>query len=229
MILLRDEETLVTGGQDGTVKMWNLLNGEKLATFEFGQRIEAVAISADARILATSDFKTILILNLKTNQIYTLAEMDWGDACYVLALSPNGEMLVSGNFRDLTVWSVLNREILYKNEHHGSGSDSWTQVFCGFDGKTFYKSDRENIEVKELLTGDLVRSVQRHYKQTYKPLIFLDGRIFMSVNEEKHIKIWNFTTDETWFVMDRDRGKDATIDILCNGQKLFKGKMLCPS
>lgn len=57
MAFLADGTTLATGSMDGTVKLWNALSGDRLATLNTGDEYTTsrVAFSADGKTLATSD------------------------------------------------------------------------------------------------------------------------------------------------------------------------------
>src|SRR5262249_23247235 len=51
----RDGKTLVTGGMDGKVKLWNVTTHQELATFALGGLCPMLGFSADGRMLAVGN------------------------------------------------------------------------------------------------------------------------------------------------------------------------------
>ena len=49
-----DETLLATGDQNGTLRVWDVLNGERLLQVETGEGINAVAFSPDDSVLAVA-------------------------------------------------------------------------------------------------------------------------------------------------------------------------------
>lgn len=110
-----DGKWLFTGGayDKESLKMWDTKTGQLLRSFPpntpnvDGYNTNAIAISADNSLLATSEFYTIYVRDLKTGQVkYTLSQ-DAYHGIQALGFSPDGKLLASGDvFGLVSVWSL---------------------------------------------------------------------------------------------------------------------------
>jgi WD40 repeat protein len=103
-----DGSTLVSGGYDGMVRLWDPTTGaERSPLAGFGERIFAVAVSPDGRFLATGGSAgAVRLLERKSGAVYHM--LTWHDGgVTTLAFSPDGRTLASGG-RDghIRLWEV---------------------------------------------------------------------------------------------------------------------------
>ena len=66
-----DMHTVITGSRDGTIKVWDLTNAEKLATFDLQSQVKYIALLESApkgpiTLAATTKTGPIAILRFKT-------------------------------------------------------------------------------------------------------------------------------------------------------------------
>ncbi|NER97589.1 MAG: protein kinase [Symploca sp. SIO1B1] len=128
-----DRQTVVTVGQDRTVKLWELKTEKQLGVHlpnSIGA-ISSVAISSDRRILVMVTLENkIIIWDLETRRHYPLEvspkpnqnQGNWLGRLFVrehnpqinaIAISPNGELLASGGEdQKVTLWKLRNRKRL---------------------------------------------------------------------------------------------------------------------
>src|SRR5581483_1552661 len=106
LFLCSDGETLASGSDDKTIKLWNINTGHLLYTFDDQiKRISCIAISADGKILASGDTDGVIkIWSLSTHKLlYTLTEHK--GAIFSLIISANGQTLVSGSWdKTIRIW-----------------------------------------------------------------------------------------------------------------------------
>ena len=92
-----DDSKLVTGSDDGTVRVWDLKTGKKADPFETeGAGIVSVAVTSDGRyIIAGSQDHKIVRFDLHTgkNEVLVHAEMPVTGR---LSLSPDNQWVLSG-------------------------------------------------------------------------------------------------------------------------------------
>jgi WD40 repeat protein len=106
--LSADGQLLASGGEDGTVRLWDTTSGRALATLhEHTDGIWSVALSSDGRLLASGGGDGTLRVwdSLSRRQVATL--QGHAGAVGSLALSADGHLLASGG-EDATVrlWSL---------------------------------------------------------------------------------------------------------------------------
>lgn len=113
-----DSQTLLSGSQDGTAKLWKLKSGELLNTFLHGPRLPdgspsegvyAVTLSPDGQTALTGsglEQNTIKLWNARTGaEVRTLTGHT--DTIFSLAISPDGQTLYSGSLDGtIKVWQV---------------------------------------------------------------------------------------------------------------------------
>jgi WD40 repeat protein len=97
---------LVSGSQDKTIKVWNLVNGELIHTLK-GHRdiVNTVALSPDEQIIASgSADKTIKLWHLETGELLGTFS-GHGNTVTALTFTASGEMLVSGSLdKTIKIW-----------------------------------------------------------------------------------------------------------------------------
>lgn len=103
-----DGQTLVTGSNDRTAKIWHLRSGKEGRTLiSYTSGFNSVAISPDGQTLVSGGhYGTIKIWNLLTGQeIRTLT--GHGDVVWSVAISPNRQILASGsNDHTIKIWHL---------------------------------------------------------------------------------------------------------------------------
>jgi len=107
-----DRQTLVSGGSDNLIKIWNLNTGEEIHTITgHSEPVFSVAISPDGQTFASgSSDNTITVWDLSTGQeIHTIT--GHSSAVYSVAISPDGQFLVSGSAdKTVKVWNLSTGE-----------------------------------------------------------------------------------------------------------------------
>ncbi|MDF5730295.1 MAG: serine/threonine protein kinase, partial [Rhizonema sp. PD38] len=103
-----DGNTLASGSNDKTIKLWNLATGEQTRTLQgHSDLVHSVAISPDGKTLTSGSVdKTIKLWNLATGeQIRTL--QGHSDSVISVAISPDGKTLASGSFdKTIKIWRI---------------------------------------------------------------------------------------------------------------------------
>ncbi|MEH2082163.1 MAG: hypothetical protein V7K89_19960 [Nostoc sp.] len=105
-----DGQTLVSGGADRTIKLWNLTTGtKKIPHILEGHagRIWCIAISPDGKKIASASADyTVKIWNLQTGKILQTFAGHLGEVRAV-AFSPNGNLLASGgDDLEIRLWQI---------------------------------------------------------------------------------------------------------------------------
>ena len=192
----RDGQTLVSGGADNTIKVWNLKTRQLNQTLKgHTDTVRSVAISPDGEILASgSADKTIKVWNLYTGkQVGTLS--GHSGAIWSVAISRDGRTLVSGGEDGkVNVWNLQTGEL---RQTLPGNSGKVFFVALSRDGQTCAAagSDR-SIKIWNWQTGKLLRQLKGHSDAVRSVVFSPDGQKLASASWDKTIKIWNWQTGE---------------------------------
>ncbi len=94
-----DGQTILTGGTDGTARLWKAdSTGKDVGRFHHGQRVTVVAFHKDGQLLATASDKSpfALLWNVKTGKRVS-PPMFHNGAVQTVAFSPDGLLLATGS------------------------------------------------------------------------------------------------------------------------------------
>ncbi len=197
-----DGEILVTGGEDGTVKLWNFAVG--LAEGEFpllntlkghSNAVLAVAISPDHQKIASGSWdSTVKIWDLKTGELLRTLS-GHSQMVGALAISPDGRILASGS-KDSTVklWDLETGELIRTLNGH---SLAVLSIAISSDGELIATGSADGtVAVWKLNTGQPVRRLRGHSDGVWSIDMSNNGRTLVSGSWDKTVKLWDVVTGE---------------------------------
>ncbi|QIR37637.1 protein kinase [Tolypothrix sp. PCC 7910] len=199
----QDGKILASGGEDKTVKLWDVVTGQEIRTFtddpDRVDRINSVSFGSFGKDkLASSYTNTIKLRQVETGrEIITFAgNMSWyiGDSKNIdpIALSPDGQILASVSFRWIQLWEVgTGRAIKILRDHEYP----IRSIAFSPDGLLLASGGQDNI-IKLWHMGTLkeIRILSGH-SHTVNSLSFSpDGKLLVSMSYEGTIRLWEVAT-----------------------------------
>jgi hypothetical protein len=114
-----DNQTLISGSFDQSIKLWNLADGKMLHDLQDHHKgVFALAVSADGKTLASGSWdETIKLWNISSGQLISNLS---GHTASVrsLATSPDNQLLVSGSFDNtVRVWQLSTGDLVKTMMH----------------------------------------------------------------------------------------------------------------
>ena len=136
-----DSRTVVSGGDDGTVRFWNASTGALRHTITgHTNEVNAVAYSPDGNTLAIGgdySVNTVGLWDVATSALRNSLEIDLGwFSVDSLAYSPDGNTIAGGNTRGGYLWDAATHNI----RHRGEWRASHGGVAYSLDGSTIASS-----------------------------------------------------------------------------------------
>lgn len=111
-----------------------------------------------------------------------------------LAISPDGELLVSGNGNIIKAWNLNTGTEMYTVTEHKNGVLS---LAISLDGQYLVSgSNDSSIKVWKLRTGELLRTFEDNHGSVYSIAISPDGQNLISGSHDGFTTLWNVNTGE---------------------------------
>lgn len=219
-----DGRTLASGGDDNTIKLWDLGTGELIQTLPGNSgRVLTIALSPDGQTLAsshkTSDRSCIHIWHLETGELVrTLTgHHKW---IYSIAIGPDEKTLVSGGYK-IKVWDLDTGEPLRTLPGH----KKWVySLAISPDGQTLVSSGGDKtIKIWHLPTGELLRTLTEHSDWVRTVAISPDGQILASGSDDNTIKLWHLESGKLIRTLSGHTDWVLSLAISPDGQILLSG------
>ncbi|MEM9214798.1 MAG: TIR domain-containing protein [Cyanobacteria bacterium P01_F01_bin.150] len=217
-----DGQTLVSGSDDTTVKLWDVVTGEQLNSFTGHDNwVWSVGFSPDGQTLVSgSADKTIKLWDVESGK--ELRSFTGHDR-HVLRVrfSPDGQTLVSGSAdKTAKLWDVATGEQLRSFTGH---DESFSSVSFSSDGQTLVSGSADTmIKLWDVTTGEQLRSFTGHDEAVISVSFSPDGQTLVSGSSDKTIKLWDVATGEQLrsFV---GHDEPVTVSFSPDGQTLVSG------
>ena len=187
-----DGQTLASGSNDNTIKLWNVNTGKLLQTLKsHSYSVNSVAYSPDSQTLASaSGDNTIKLWNVKTGELLqTLKSHSVNSVAY----SPDGQILSSASGdKTIKLWNVKTGELLQTFTGHSNGVYS---VAYSPDGQTLASGSFDyTIKLWNVKTGKLLQTLEGHSSWVNSVAYSPDSQTLASASSDKTIKLWNVKT-----------------------------------
>ena len=189
-----DGRTLASGARDATVKLWNVENGENIATFvRNGIGVESIAFSPDGKMLvAGTEGGPIKLWDVENGE--NLATFK-GEAprVFSVAFSPDGKTVASGGSDNrIQLWDVETKQNTAALTGHESIIFS---VAFSPDGRILASGSQDDtVKLWHVETGQNIYTF-KHRERVFSVAFSPDGKV-VAGGSYRGIKLWNIETGE---------------------------------
>jgi WD40 repeat protein len=184
-----DGQRFATTGDDGTVRIWNLL-GQQLTGWNTHQGIVYdVSFSPDGQLLATAGQDSIARLwNLSGQQIAQLNGHQ--GSLWSASFSPDGQLLATAG-RDGTarLWNLTGQQLAQLNGHY---LGVWSASFSP-DGQLLATAGVDGTARLWNLTGQQLAQLNGHQGEIWGVSFSPDGQRIATAGADGTARLWNLT------------------------------------
>jgi Caspase domain/WD domain, G-beta repeat len=194
-----DGKILASGSWGGSVKIWNLLNGELIYNLAASSwSVLTIAISPDSKTLACGngygpkiESETLKLWNLKTGKL--IRSISASAKIRSVVFNRDGNILISGGEDSfIKLWDINNGQLLKTLSGH---SGIVTSLAISSDGNYLVSgSIDKTLKLWDIRTKKLIRTFSGNSGAINSVSISTRDNRIASGTSDKKIKFWDFST-----------------------------------
>lgn len=186
----------VSGGEDRSLRYWDLITGECLRTYKGHERaVKSVALSADGRFaLSGGEDKSLRYWDLGTGECLAVLR-GHERAVNCVAVGAGGRFAVSGgDDRMVLLWDLGTGECLRTLKGHERAVSCVAISSDG--GRAVSGSADKSLCSWDLGTGECLVVLKGHERAVNCVALSPDGRLALSGSDDKSLRLWDLDTGE---------------------------------
>ena len=181
-------EEVAIASANGTVKIWNT-QGQEIATFDYGNRIDRVTFSPDGKTIAiVGRGNSIQLWNFSVNNVSTLASLD--TVLQAVTFSPNGRILATASRNgNVLLWDASTGQALATLTH---GNNPVTSITISPDGTAIAAADNQGrIKLWDISSGREIADFSHRSSGNTTVAFSPNATLIASTGQDGSIQLWN--------------------------------------
>jgi small GTP-binding protein len=186
-------ETLASGSEDNTVKLWDVSSGELLHTLGHRREVNCVAFDPQSRTLASAgDDETVKLWELRSGRLLRTLE-GHQRLVFSVAFNPQGGTVASGGADGtIKLWEANGDKLLRTLEEH---QEIVRSVAFDTSGETLASgSDDETVKLWDTESGKLLHNLKDHQNYVLSVTFHPTGAMVAGAGLGETIRIWDVRT-----------------------------------
>ncbi|AOX00430.1 hypothetical protein BJP34_14050 [Moorena producens PAL-8-15-08-1] len=218
-----DGKQIISGSDDGTVRLWNTETGQLIHTLEgHTDDVNGIAFSPDGKqILSGSYDDTLRLWDTETGQLIHTLEGHTSSVTEI-AFSRDGKQILSGSFDNtVRLWDTASGQLIHTLEGHTS---SVTDIAFSPDGKQIISSSRDKtVRLWDTASGQLIHTLEGH-KDWVKAIAFSpDGKQIISGSYDYTLRLWDTETGQLIHTLEGHTDDINAIAFSPDGKQIISG------
>lgn len=225
--LTLDGRRVVSGSDDGTLKVWDVESGIELYTLiGHSNKVKAVAMTPDGRrVVSGSTDQTLKVWDIVSGTELTTLR-GHTDEVAAVAVTADGRCAVSGSDdRTLKVWDLESGAELRTL----TGHSLWvTAVAMTPDGRLAISGSGDNtLKVWDVERGVEIRTPMVHEFTVLAIAMTPDGRLAVSSSDLNTLKVWDVETGTELYTLPGhgDRYQVSAVAVTSDGQRMISASV----
>jgi WD40 repeat protein len=226
-----DRKTLASGGQDNTVRLWEIATGKEIQCFTAvtgpGAEhawVQSIAFSPDGNFLAagTGNASSELVMWERATGKQVRRFQGLRQPLASIAFAPDGKTLAASEVHGLIrLWNVADGELRRELKGH----EGWVEsIAFSPRGETLASASRDKtIRLWDPATGRELRQLQGHGDLVLAVAFARDGKTLASGSWDNTIRLWDPASGKELHVLKGHGGPVSTVVFLADGKTLASG------
>ena len=230
LAITQDGMTIVSGGQDATIRLWDTTSGKEIHKFvgHDGPVYGLVLMPDDNRLVSIADKDlAVIIWNIESKTLLTSLAPNSAHINAV-AVSPDKRFIVTGGDDGIARFWDLDRGIMLRYLEHSQGiytiaiSPDGRHLVCG--SKKAPTADTPGIIwVWDFELGVELKTIEAHKGHVTALAITADSRYILSGGQDGVIHLWDLETGTLLKTMTGHGSAIVMIHITADGQHVLTG------
>lgn len=220
-VFSRTGKSLLTAGDDDSVRLWETGSGMQLQTMEHGKNLESAIFSPNEKFILTSSDSVIRLWNTFSGQPvgqilkYSAPVLNTSflsEKRQICSICKDGTI----QFRD----ELLNRLV---SPDIRLGSTFSAAVFSP-DGKRVLTEGSKTLQVWDVLSGKRIGQEMEQNEYVYNPLFSADGRLILTTSDgDSTVRIWDAFTGKPVGLVLKHEGQFIRASFSSDSRKVLTG------
>jgi len=212
---------LLSADSDTAIRIWDLETGATVMTLSGHARaVNSIATTSDGKqVLSGSDDGSVRVWDPASGE--TLRTIENGAPVAALAVTPDGQYVVTGDVRSVGIWDLASGACVRTIRGH---TDAITAVVTGPDGEWAATTSRDaTIRIWDLASGECVRCLQGHTAPVLALAVTGDGRFLVSGSGDRTARVWDHKRGLCIRVLEGHTNNVTALALTPDGQKVITG------
>ncbi|MGW1917239.1 WD40 domain-containing protein [Streptomyces sp. NPDC002076] len=182
---------LVTGGNDGVVRLWEPATGQGRRILRgHGRRVGTLSFSADGSMLAAGGNDGVVRVWHATSGRRLRELTGQSDRLVSAAFGPAGPLLATASSDgDLYLWNAATGE--YERELDVETDHVWAEAFSADGELLATANDDDTVRLWYRATGAHVATITEHYGRVRAIAFRSDGTVLATGCDDRKLRIWD--------------------------------------
>ncbi|KMS80246.1 WD40 repeat-containing protein [Streptomyces leeuwenhoekii] len=193
---------LVTGGNDGVVRLWDPAGGQGRRILRgHGRRIGSLSFSADGSMLAAGGNDGVVRLWHSSSGRRLRELTGQSDRLVSAVFSPGGPLLATASSDgNMYLWNAATGE--YQREMDVETEHVWAEAFSA-DGEVLATAnDDDTVQLWYRATGAHLSTLTEHYGRVRSIAFRSDGAVLATGCDDRRVRIWDMADGRLTEVLD---------------------------
>ncbi|AOR31812.1 hypothetical protein BFF78_12810 [Streptomyces fodineus] len=193
---------LVTGGNDGVVRLWEPATGQGRRILRgHGRRIATLSFSADGALLAAGGNDGVVRVWHSASGRRLRELTGQSDRLVSAAFGPAGPLLASASSDgDIYLWNAATGE--YQRELDVETDHVWAEAFSADGELLATANDDDTVRLWYRATGAHLATITEHYGRVRAITFRSDGAVLATGCDDRKVRIWDMAGRSITAVLD---------------------------